>query len=145
MARCGTCVGALCFAVYGRYACGKTALVYDQASKTGGWRERDFSGTPDIFFCDQYFACMDQAAVYGVGMWIAGQYTAGLPYLIFAMNKYREHIRPYEQKKEEFNEGRVLGVLDALMGSYERRPKELKERVQHLTDMISENWMDYIM
>lgn len=98
-----------------------------------------------VFFSDKYFACMDQAAVYGVGMWIAGRYTEGLPYIIFAMNKYREHIRPHEPEKDEFNEGRVLGVLDALMDIYERRPNELKDTVQRLTDMISANWTDYIM
>ena len=44
-------------------------------------------------------------AVYGVGMWIAERYAEGLPYIIFAQNKYREHIRPRELEKEQFNEG----------------------------------------
>lgn len=98
-----------------------------------------------VFFSDKYFTCMNQAAVYGVGMWIAGKYEEGLPYIIFAQNKYREHIRPHEPEKEQFNEGRVLGVLDTLIDIYERRPEELKDTIQHLTDHISGNWVDYIM
>lgn len=69
---------------------------------------------------------MAQAGVYGVGMWIGEKYAEGLPYIIFAQNKYREHIRPYEQEKEQFYEGRVLGILDTLIDIYERRPQELK-------------------
>lgn len=38
-----------------------------------------------------------------------------LPYIIFAQNKYREHIRPHELEKEQFNEGRALGVLDKMV------------------------------
>ncbi len=98
-----------------------------------------------VVFCDIYFACMDQAAVYGVGMWLAGEYAKGLPYIIFAMNKYREHMRPHMQEMEQFNEGRVLGVLDAMMAVYETRPEQLKEKVVQLTDKISENWADYMM
>ncbi len=109
-------------------------------------REEDFFQVyPIVFFSDKYFACMSQAAVYGVGMWTMGKYTEGLPYIIFAQNKYREHIRPYEQEKEQFTEGRILEVLDTLMDIYERKPQELKETIQHLTDMISANWMDYMM
>ncbi len=88
---------------------------------------------------------MNQAAVYGVGMWIAERYAEGLPYIIFAQNKYREPIRPRELEKEQFNEGRALGVLDTLIDIYERMPEELKDTVQQLTSMISVNWMDYIM
>lgn len=98
-----------------------------------------------VFFSDPYFSCMDPAAVYGVGMWIAGRYAEGLPYIIFAQNKYREHIRPHELEKEQFNEGRALGVLDKMIAIYERKPEELKDTVLQLTDMISANWMDYIM
>ena len=98
-----------------------------------------------VFFGDKYFVCMNQAAVYGVGMWIAGRYAEGLPYIIFAQNKYREHIRPRELEKEQFNEGRALGVLDTLIDIYERKPEELKDTIQQLSDMISANWMDYII
>lgn len=113
------------------------------------WREDGeeeiFQVSQTVFFRDKYFACMDQAAVYGVGMWIAGRYAEGLPYIIFAQNKYREHIRPRELEKDQFNEGRALGVLDTLIDIYERKPQELKDTVQQLTDTISANWMDYIM
>ena len=78
-------------------------------------------------------------------MWIAEHYVEGLPYIIFAQNKYREHIRPHELEKEQFNEGRALGVLDTLINIYERKPEKLKDTVQQLTATISENWMDYIM
>lgn len=98
-----------------------------------------------VFFSDKYFACMGQAAVYGVGMWIAENYAEGLPYIIFAQNKYREHIRPHEQEKEQFTEGRVLVVLDTLIDIYERRPKELKDTIQNLANKISANWTDYMM
>lgn len=115
------------------------------------WQRREdgeeeiFRVFPTVFFRDPYFSCMDQAAVYGVGMWIAERYTEGLPYIIFAQNKYREHIRPHELEKEQFNEGRALGVLDTLIDIYERKPEELKDTVQQLSSMISANWMDYIM
>ena len=113
------------------------------------WREDGekeiFRVYPTVFFSDNYFACMNQAAVYGVGMWIAGHYAEGLPYIIFAQNKYREHIRPHELEKEQFNEGRALGVLDTLIAIYETKPEELKDTVQQLSGMISANWMDYIM
>ena len=108
-------------------------------------KEEIFRVYPTVFFSDKYFACMNQAAVYGVGMWIAGRYAEGLPYIIFAQNKYREHIRPHEPEKEQFTEGRALGVLDKLIAVYERKPEELKDTVQLLSDMISANWMDYIM
>lgn len=113
-------------------------------------REEDFFRVGQVvFFRDKYFACMAQAAVYGVGMWIAGSYAEGLPYIIFAQNKYREHFRPYEyqQEKEQFllKEKRVLKVLDTLIDIYERKPEELKATVWHLADMISENWVDYMM
>lgn len=98
-----------------------------------------------VFFSDIYFACVDEAAVYGVGLWIEGRYTEGLPYLIFAQNKYREHIRPHEPEKEQFNEGRVLGVLDKLVSTYECKPQELEETVRRLTDKIAGNWADYMM
>ncbi len=78
-------------------------------------------------------------------MWIAGRYAEGLPYIIFAQNKYREHIRPHEPEKEQFHEGRALGVLDTLIDIYERKPEELKETVEQLTDKIAENWVDYMM
>ncbi len=107
--------------------------------------EEIFRVYPTVIFSDTYFACMNQAAVYGVGMWIAGRYTEGLPYIIFAQNKYREHIRPHELEKEQFHEGRALEVLDKLIAVYERKPEELKDTVQQLSDMISANWMDYIM
>lgn len=103
-----------------------------------------FRADTSVFFSDKFFACMDQAAVYGVGMWIAENYEEGLPYIIFAQNKYRERIRPYEQEKEKLREGRILEVLDTLIDIYERRPQELKATVQRLTDMISANWMDYV-
>lgn len=107
--------------------------------------EEIFQVRPTVYFSDKYFACMNQAAVYGVGMWIAGRYAEGLPYIIFAQNKYREHIRPHELEKEQFNEGRALGVLDTLIDIYERIPEELKDTVQQLSNMISAKWMDYIM
>lgn len=113
------------------------------------WREDGeeeiFRVYPIVFFRDKYFACMNQAAVYGVGMWIAERYAEGLPYIIFAQNKYREHIRPHELEKELFEEGRALGVLDKLIDIYECKPEELKDTVRQLTGMISANWMDYIM
>ena len=115
----------------------------------GQWRENGeeeiFQVYPIVYFSDKYFACMNQAAVYGVGMWIAERYAEGLPYIIFAQNKYREHIRPRELEKEQFNEGRVLGVLDTLIDIYERKPEELKDTIQQLSSIISANWMDYIM
>lgn len=98
-----------------------------------------------VFFSDIYFACVDEAAVYGVGLWIAGRYAEGLPYIIFAQNKYREHIRPREFEKEQFREGRVLAVLDKLIATYECKPQELKETVERLTNQIAENWADYMM
>lgn len=109
-------------------------------------REEDFFRVRQIvYFSDKYFACMDQSAVYGVGMWIEGRYSEGLPYIIFAQNKYREHIRPHELEKEQFNEGRVLGVLDTLIDIYERKPQELGNTVRQLTDKIALNWADYMM
>lgn len=109
-------------------------------------QEEDFFQAYQIvFFRDKYFTCMAQAAVYGVGMWIAERYAEGLPYIIFAQNKYREHIRAYEHEKNHFNDERILEVLDTLIDIYERRPEELKDTVQHLVDMISTNWMDYMI
>ncbi len=111
----------------------------------GQWREDGeeeiFRVYPIVYFSDKYFACMNQAAVYGVGMWIAGRYAEGLPYIIFAQNKYREHTRLHELERE----GRALEVLDTLIDIYERKPKELKDSIQQLSGMISANWMDYIM
>lgn len=111
----------------------------------GQWREDGeeeiFGVYPIVYFSDKYFACMNQAAVYGVGMWIAGRYAEGLPYIIFAQNKYREHTRLHELERE----GRALGVLDTLIDIYERKPKELKDTIQQLSGKISANWMDYIM
>ena len=105
-------------------------MVKPQLREDG--EEEIFRVFPTVFFRDKYFACMNQAAVYGIGMWIAGRYTEGLPYIIFAQNKYREHIRPRELEKEQFNEGRVLGVLDTLIDIYERKPEELKDTIQLL-------------
>ena len=65
----------------------------------------------------------------------------GLPYIIFAQNKYREHSRLHELERE----GHALGVLDTLIDIYERKPKELKDTIQQLSGMISANWMDYMM
>lgn len=100
-----------------------------------------------VFFSDMYFSCMSEAAVYGVGMWILEKYTEGLPYIIFAQNKYREWMRPYEQETEHFykRHGCTLEVMDTLIDIHERKPWELKSTIQHLTDMVSTNWMDYMM
>ena len=47
----------------------------------GQWRENGeeeiFQVYPIVYFSDKYFACMNQAAVYGVGMWIAERYAEG--------------------------------------------------------------------
>lgn len=89
-------------------------LIDEVSLRTDGEKEI-FRVNQIVFFSDKYFACMDQAAVYSVGMWIAGRYVEGLPYIIFAMNKYRERIRPYELEKEQFKEGHVLAALDTLI------------------------------
>jgi len=81
-------------------------LIDEVSLRTDGEKEI-FRVNQIVFFSDIYFACVDEAAVYGVGLWIEGRYAEGLPYLIFAQNKYREHIRPHEPEKEQFNEGRV--------------------------------------
>ena len=90
---------------------------------------------------------MHQAAVYGVGMWIAGKYADGLPYIIFAQNKYREWMRPHEQETDSFCQchGRTLEVMDTLIDICERKPEELETTVKDLSDQISTNWIDYMI
>lgn len=105
-----------------------------------------FRAYQTVFFHDKYFQCMSEAAVYGIGMWISGKYAEGLPYIIFAQNKYREWLRGHEQETEHFYQrvGRILEVLDELIEIYERRREELEMTVERLVNHISENWADYM-
>lgn len=99
-----------------------------------------------VRFNDEYGRCMSEAAVYGVGMWNLEKYAEGLPYIIYAQNQYRVWMTGREQETEHFYKyhGRALEVMDTLVDVYERRPEELKDTVQHLTDTISANWADYM-
>lgn len=114
--------------------------------KRGGEDEEFFRVNQTVFFHDKYFRCMSEAAVYGVGMWVLGNYTEGLPYIIFAQNKYRHWMEGREQETEHsFRcKGRTLEILDNLIEIYEMRREELGMTVQKLTNQISENWADYM-
>lgn len=52
-------------------------LIDEVSLRTDGEKEI-FRVNQIVFFSDKYFACMDQAAVYGVGMWIAGALCGGI-------------------------------------------------------------------
>lgn len=99
-----------------------------------------------VRFSDKYFTCLSEAAVYGVGMWIAEKYVEGLSYIIFAQNKYREWTRNHDQKCEDpmyHCYQRILEMLDTIVDIYERKPQELRATVQTLTDQIATNWVEY--
>ena len=114
--------------------------------KGSGVDEEFFRAGQTVFFYDKYFRCMSEAAVYGISMWILGNYVEGLPYIIFAQKKYRHWLEGHEQETEHFYKriGRTLEMLDELIEIYVRRREELEMTVQRLTDQISENWADYI-
>lgn len=99
-----------------------------------------------VFFSDSYFQCMSAAAVYGVGMWRLGYYDEGLPYVIFAQNKYRHWMTGREQETDYFHvcKARALQKMDELVSAFERRPESFGTIVRELTDQICENWADYM-
>ena len=67
-----------------------------------------------VHFSDPYFSCNDQAAVYGVGQWLYGNYEEGLPYLEFARKKHRTWLTGHEQDTRHFHLCRikVMALMD---------------------------------
>lgn len=114
--------------------------------KRSGKDEEFFRANQTVFFHDKYFRCMSEAAVYGVGMWISENYAEGLPYIIFAQNKYRHWMEGREQETEHSYRriARTLEILDNLIEIHEMRQEDLKPILQKLTAQISETWSDYM-
>ena len=100
-----------------------------------------------VHFSDPYFSCNDQAAVYGVGQWLYGNYEEGLPYLEFARKKHRTWLTGHEQDTRHFHLCRIkaLALMDKLIALWENKEEGWEAAIQEQIEQVSVNWLDYML
>lgn len=92
-------------------------------------------------------SCMQEAAVYGVGLWRQGMYDEGVPYLTFARYKYRRWLEEFGKEEEERiyqTEMRTLDLLDELVSLWAQNREGWKAVAQERIQQVSDNWEKYI-
>lgn len=105
-----------------------------------------FQSSDVIRFHSPCFGGTHEAAVYGVGMWRAGHYDEGVPYLTFAQYKYRNWIAEYGQKTEHFYQyhSAILKLLDELISFWAKGGADWTLAVQERIGRVASEWMDYM-
>ena len=111
------------------------------------------------FFRPQNLACfsspypgwsgVSEAASYGVGMWRMEKYEEGVPYLIFARERYRAWLETYEQERDNSRFYRchvlTLELLDRLLTPLEKKRPGWATAAQRKIDQVELNWADYML
>lgn len=109
-----------------------------------------FRSSDMIRFHSSCFGGTHEAAVYGVGMWRAGCYDEGVPYLTFAQYKYRNwidnQIVGHGQKAEHFYQYHIsiLKLLDELISLWAKAEDDWTLAAQERIRQVTEEWMDYM-
>lgn len=115
----------------------KMLSFFLQSGKTD---EDFFCASNVVYMGTQYYSCMDEAAVYGVGMWKLEKYAEGLPYLEFAQKKYNQWLAGRGQASDI----PALAVINDLILMRNTSTEHWKTAVQARIAAISENWEDYL-